>query len=209
MSMFQYIAQHPWVGVALALLIALTVFVWYKAIVSGKKRNEERERIIAELEKEKALRNEFRDPDETTFSPEKDDYRLIVGICANIQMKLEKAANMNEAFLELSNVKKNAYCLGYVFEDSGKKLSEFFRSNGEPLLSAAKAAVNEAVGGKFSEIFNKEFVMLDDNDETTSVDNELLTKYDAEFEDLMNKKKNEICKSAADYIRANKSEFLD
>lgn len=207
--MFQYIAQHPWVGVALALLIALTVFVWYKAIVSGKKRNEERERIIAELEKEKALRNEFRDPDETTFSPEKDDYRLIVGICANIQMKLEKAANMNEAFLELSNVKKNAYCLGYVFEDSGKKLSEFFRSNGEPLLSAAKAAVNETVGGKFSEIFNKEFVMLDDNDETTSVDNELLAKYDAEFEDLMNKKKNEICKSAADYIRANKSEFLD
>ena len=65
------------------------------------------------------------------------------------------------------------------------------------------------IGGEFAEIFNKEFIMLDDNDETTSVDNELLAKYDAEFESLMNEKKDEIYKSAADYIRANKAEFLE
>ena len=51
MSMFQYIAQHPWIGAVLVLLISLTIFVWYKAIASGKKRNEERERIIADLER--------------------------------------------------------------------------------------------------------------------------------------------------------------
>lgn len=209
MSMFQYIAQHPWVGVALVLLIALTVFVWYKAISSGRKRNEERERIIADLEREKSLRNEFRNVDESTFSPEKDDYRLIMGMCANVQMKLEKSTNMNDAFLELPEVKKNVYCLGYVFEDSRNKLSEYFRSNGEPLLSASKVAVNIAIGGDFGEIFNKEFVMLDDNDETTSVDNELLAKYDAEFVNLMKEKKDEILKSAADYIRNNKSEFIE
>lgn len=209
MSMFQYISQHPWIGVALVLLILLTGFVWYKAIASGKKRNEERERIIADLEKEKALRNEFRNIDETTFLPEKDDYRLVVGMCAHIQLKLEKATNMNEAFCELSEVKKYAYCLGYVFEDSRKKLSEFFRSNGEPLLSSSKAAVNAAIGGDFAEIFNKEFIMLDDNDETTSVDNELLANYDDEFASLMDEKKNEIYKSAADYIRENRYEFLE
>ena len=68
MSFLEYIAQHPWVGVVLVLLIALTVFVWCKAIISGRKRNEERERIIADLEREKALRNEFRNVDEATFS---------------------------------------------------------------------------------------------------------------------------------------------
>ena len=208
MSMFQYIAQHPWVGVALVLLIALTVFVWCKAITSGKKRNEEREKIIADLEREKALRNEFRNPDESTFSEDKDDYRLIVGICANVQMKLEKASNMNEAFGELSEVKKNAYCLGYVFEDSKNKLSEYFRSNGEPLLSASKNAVNEVIGGDFGEIFNKEFVMLDENDETTSVDNDLLSKYDDQFGNLISEQGAEIYKKAADYIRSNKDEFL-
>ena len=206
--MFQYIAQHPWVGVALVLLIALTVFVWCKAITSGKKRNEEREKIIADLEREKALRNEFRNPDESTFSEDKDDYRLIVGMCANVQMKLEKASNMNEAFSELSEVKKNVYCLGYVFEDSKNKLSEYFRSNGEPLLSASKNAVNEVIGGDFGEIFNKEFVMLDENDETTSVDNDLLSKYDGQFSNLISEKGAEIYKKAADYIRSNKDEFL-
>ena len=208
MSMFQYIAQHPWVGAALVLLIALTVFVWCKAITSGKKRNEEREKIIADLEREKALRNEFRNPDESTFSEDKDDYRLIVGMCANVQMRLEKASNMNVAFSELSEVKKNTYCLGYVFEDSKNKLSEYFRSNGEPLLSASKNAVNEVIGGDFGEIFNKEFVMLDENDETTSVDNDLLSKYDNQFSNLISEKGAEIYKKTAEYIRSNKDEFL-
>ena len=208
MSMFQYIAQHPWVGAALILLIALTVFVWCKAITSGKKRNEEREKIIADLEREKALRNEFRNPDESTFSEDKDDYRLIVGMCANVQMRLEKESNMNEAFSELSEVKKNTYCLGYVFEDSKNKLSEYFRSNGEPLLSASKNAVNEVIGGDFGEIFNKEFVMLDENDETTSVDNDLLSKYDDQFSNLISEKGTEIYKKTAEYIRSNKDEFL-
>lgn len=208
MSMFQYIAQHPWVGIALVLLIALTVFVWCKAITSGKKRNEEREKIIADLKREKALRNEFRNPDELTFSEDKDDYRLIVGMCANVQMKLEKATNMNDAFRELSEVKKNIYCLGYVFEDSKNKLSEYFRSNGEPLLSASKNAVNEVIGGDFGEIFNKEFVMLDENDETTSVDNDLLSTYDDQFGNLISEQGAEIYKKAADYIRSNKDEFL-
>lgn len=208
MSMFQYIAQHPWIGVVLVLLIALTVFVWCKAITSGKKRNEERERIIADLEREKALRNEFRNPDESTFSDDKDDYRLIIGMCANIQIKLEKAANMNEAFKELSDVKKNVYSLGYVFEDSKTKLSEYFRSNGEPLLSASKKAVDDVLGGDFADVFNREFIMLDENDETTSVDNELLSKYDGEFAELIEKNGAEIYKKAADYIRSNKAELI-
>ncbi len=208
MSFFEYIAQHPWVGVVLVLLIALTVFVWCKAIISGRKRNEERERIIADLEREKALRNEFRNVDEATFLEGKDNYRLVIGMCAHVQMKLEKADNMNEAFGELSELKKNVYSLGYVIEDSKKKLSEYFRSNGEPLLSASKAAVNDVIGGKFAELFNKEFIMLDENDETTSVDNGLLEKYDEDFETLMNKSADEIYKSAADYIRRNKAEFL-
>jgi hypothetical protein len=207
--MFEYISLHPWVGVVLLLLIALTVFVWIKAISSGKKRNAERERIIAELDREKALRDEFRHPNDETFSEDKDDYRLIIGMCANVQMKLEKASNMNEAFKELPDVKKDVYSLGYVFEDSKNKLSEYFRANGEPLLSASKEAVNRVIGGDFAELFNREFVMLDDNDETTSVDNTLLAEYDAEFENIMNGKKDLIFKTVADYIRNNKNNFLE
>lgn len=208
MGFFEYISAHPIAGAAVAALILLTVFVWYKAIASGKKRSAERDRIIADIEKEKKLRNEFRILDETTFSQDKDNRRLIDGMCANVQMQLEKARNMNEAFSELSEIKRNVYCFGYIFEDSQNGLSEFFRSNGEPLLSASKNAVDKVIGGDFAEVFGREFIMLDENDETTSVDDVLLEKYNEEFEKLMNENKEEIYKTVADYIRSNKNEFL-
>ena len=206
--MIEYISQHWYVGVILAVLVVLLIFAWYEAIMASKKHNEEREKIIADLEREKKLRNEFRHIDETIFTEGKDDYRLVIGICAFVQMKIEKAADMNSAFAELSQVKKNAYCLGYVFEDSRVKLSEFFRSNGEPLLSCAKTAVDEIIGGEFAEIFDKMSVMLDDNDETTSVDEDKINQWNGEFSALMEEKSGEIYSEAAAYIRENKDEFL-
>ena len=50
--MLEYISQHWYVGVALVLLAILTVFMFIMAIISGRKRNAERERIIAEIERQ-------------------------------------------------------------------------------------------------------------------------------------------------------------
>lgn len=206
--MFEYISQHPIAGVALALLAVLTVFVCLKAMLASRKRSEERERIIADIEKEKALRKEFKHVDETTFAQGKDNYRLITGMCAHVQQNIEKKEDMTAAFYELSEVEKYVYALGYVFEDSQKGLSDFFRSNGEPLLSTADKAVSEIVGGRFSEIFSSEFVMLDENDETTSVDNDALAKMDEEFRTVLDGKGEEIYSAVAEYIRSNKDVFL-
>lgn len=206
--MFEYISQHPIAGVALALLAVLTVFVCLKAMLASRKRSEERERIIADIEKEKALRKEFKHVDETTFAQGKDNYRLITGMCAHVQQNIEKKEDMTAAFYELSEVEKYVYALGYVFEDSKKGLSDFFRSNGEPLLSTADKAVSEIVGGRFSEIFSSEFVMLDENDETTSVDNDALAKMDEEFRTVLDGKGEEIYSAVAEYIRSNKDVFL-
>ncbi len=205
--MFEYISQHPIAGIALALLAVLTVFVCLKAMIASRKRSEERERIIADIEKEKALRKEFKYVDETTFAQGKDNYRLITGMCAHVQQKIEKKEDMTAAFYELSDVEKSVYALGYVFEDSKNGLSDFFRANGEPLLSAAEKAVREIIGGRFSELFTAEFIMLDENDETTSVDNEALAKMDEEFRNILDLNGDEIYSSAAVFIRSNKDIF--
>lgn len=207
--MFEYILQHPLAGVAIAALLILTVFVWIMAIKSGRKRNEEREKIIAQLEKEKAIRNEFRNIDETTFAEGKDDFRLVVGMCANVQMSIEKIEDMTGAFNELSEVKRNVYALGYVFDDGEKSLSNFFRSNGEPLLSAAKKAVDTIIGGRYSEIFSKAFDMFDENNEDVSVDEEQVKAFDADFAALLETDGKDIFRKAANYIRANKFEFIN
>lgn len=206
--MFEYISQHPSAGVALVLLAIVTVFVCIKAMLASKKRNEERERIIADIEKEKALRKEFKHVDETTFADGKDDYRLITGMCAHVQQRIEKKEDMTAAFYELSDVEKYVYALGYVFEDSKNGLSDFFRSNGEPLLSTAEKAVREIIGERFSELFSAEFIMLDENDETTSVDNDALAKMDEEFKNILCEKGNVIYAAVAEYIRSNKAVFL-
>ena len=205
--MSEYISQHPIAGVALALLAILTVFVCIKAMLASKKRSEERERIIADIEKEKALRKEFKYVDEITFSQDKDNYRLITGMCAHIQQKIEKIEDMTSAFYALSDVEKNVYALGYVFEDSKNGLSDFFRANGEPLLSTSNNAVAGIIGGRFAEIFSAEFTMLDDNDETTSVDNDALKKMDEEFKEIISSEGETIYSCVAEYIRSNKDIF--
>lgn len=205
--MFEYIAQHPLAGVGIALLIILTVFVWFKAIQSGRKRSAERERIIADLEKEKALRNEFRHIDETTFAEGRDDYRLVTGMCANVQMSIEKKTDMTAAFNELSEVKRFVYALGYVFEDGKVSLSNFFRSNGEPLLSVADKAVKTVIGGEYAELFSKAFSMFDENNEDVSVIESDVEKFDSEYKSMLEKDGKEIYKKAADYIRKNKDEL--
>lgn len=206
--MLEYISQHWYAGVALVLLALLTVFMFIMAVTSGRKRSAERERIIAEIEREKSIRKEFREIDEDTFAPERDDYRLVVGICANIQMSIEKIEDMNSAFLALPEEKRLIYALGYVFEDSRRNLSDFFRSNGEPLLSVASEAVERIVGGRMKDVFLKEYVMLDENDETTSVDNEALEKMDDKYRQIIEEEGNRIYANAASFIRRNKDIFL-
>ena len=206
--MSEYISQHPIAGAALALLAILTVFVCIKAMFASKKRSEERERIIADIEKEKALRKEFKTVDDSTFS-NADDYRLIIGLCAYVQQKIENETDMNAAFSALSEIEKFAYVLGYVFEDSKKGLSEFFRANGEPLLSVSLDAVRKVVGGDFAEIFEKEFVMLDENDETTSVDNKELDVLDSRFSTIIENEGSEVYAKVASYLRLNKNYFLN
>ncbi len=208
MGFFEYISQHWYAGAALILLVVLTVFVWIRAMISGRKRNEERERIIAEIEKEKALRKEFKTIDENTFSIV-DDYRLIIGICAHIQQKIEDETDMNAAFSALSEPEKYAYVFGYVFEDSKNSLSEFFRANGEPLLSVSLEAVRNIIGGDFSDVFEKEFIMLDENDETTSVDNNELEVLDGKFASLIEADGADVYAKVASYIRTNKNIFLN
>ncbi len=206
--MIEYISQYPIAGVALVLLAVLTIFVFFMALTSGKKRSAERERIIADIEREKALRKEFKNVDEAMFSELEDNYRLVVGMCAHIQQSIETAEDMVKAFNNLSEVKQFVYALGYVFEDSKNSLSDFFRANGEPLLSTANKAVSHVIGGRFAEVFSQAYSMFDENDETVSVDDKRIDSFDNEFKSIIAEKGDEIYSFAADYIRQNKNEFI-
>ncbi len=205
-----YLTGHWYLIPIFIILIALTVFMWIKAIVSGQKRKEEREKIIAQLEKEKALRNQFRVLDEKMLTdPEISDERLVSGFAANVQMSIEKLDNINDEFLKLNEFRQNIYALNYVFEDSRyESLSDFFRANGEPLTSVAQRAVSVVIGGELENIFISQFSMFDDNDEVVSFDSQKVELLDTQYSDFMKKEKASVLKAAADYIRNSFNYFI-
>lgn len=207
---FSYIFSSWYVAAAMLALLALTIFFWIKALKSGRKRSEERDRIIAELEKEKALRAQFKNLDESMItSDEIDDERLLFGVAMSIQMSIEKKEDLTAAFEALNEEKKNIYALNFVFEDSKyEHLSAFFRSNGEPLLSYASRAVKALLSDDFSTLFEKMYSMMDENREDISFDENQLEALDGEFKSLLQSKKDEILKTIANYIKASKTALL-
>ena len=53
---------------------------------------------------------------------------ILEGVADNIQVRLEKEGDMNEAFEKLNEEEKLAYSLHYFIEESENAPSEFFRN---------------------------------------------------------------------------------
>ena len=206
-GLFDYLAQNPLWTAILILLIILMIVMFVLASKSGKKRQAERERIIAKLEKEKAIRQEYRTLTEKSF--EADNEKLLFGVAANIQIELEKEGDMTAAFNELPEYKQYIYALNYVFEDSEyTSLSTFFRCNGQPLTGTAARAVRNIAGDSLSEIFEPMYNMFDDDNEEVSFDESQINVLDEKFRELMENEKSSVLQKIADYIRQNKENFL-
>lgn len=205
---FDYLAQNPRWIVIIGLLFILMVMMFVLAARSGRKRQAERNQIIAKLEKEKALREKFKTLTPASFDA--DDESLLFGAAANIQMAIEKEGDLTAAFNALPQYKQYIYALNYVFEDSGyKSLSSFFRCNGQPLTGAAANAVKDVAGQELYEIFEPMYNMFDEDNEEVSYDKMKILDLDEKFCALMDSEKSAILAKIAEYIRSNKDNFLE
>ncbi len=205
---FAYIASKPYVGVILVVLLIAAVIMWIKAVSASQKNRAERESLIAKLEKEKALRNEFKVLDDAKFEME-DNEKLLYGVAANIQMFLEKQDDMNAAFEALPEEKKFIYALNYVFEDAKEdSLSKFFTANGQPLTGMAQKAVESIIGGEFGEVFTSAYRMTDDDCDDVSFDAEKISEFNKKYSEIMTAEKDKIFTKIGEYIKANKEVFI-
>lgn len=202
--MIEYMLHNPMTGVKyiVMIILAVIIFFWYRSISTNKGR------VFGNAKVEKGLKRDFMTIGEEHFDPERDDYLLTVGMCLHIQTQLEKEKQPNEAFKKLPAEKQYAMTLGYVFEDTRASLSNYFRSNGEPLLSASMNAVSEVIGGEYAELFRKEYDMFNENNEDVSVIENDVRAVDEKFKELMKNEDKAVYKLAADYIRENKGKFL-
>lgn len=167
-----------------------------------------RERLKKEAEiwkKDYELRQEFK-----TLTLEKlnstDANKMLSGVCMNIQIELENAPDMNEAFLKLPEEKKYIYCLEYFDEDASKSLSTFFKNNGSPLTDFIIKAIKTVGYEDILPLIETIYPMYDDNSDV-SIDYTVIDKTDDKFKDVYNQ--NKLYDLVSKYVKANKDIFVE
>ena len=204
----QSIQDHPIAYSIVLLLIVVCIFAWSKALKASRRRHARRDAIIAELEREKALRREFKTPTQQQLE-DSPPARLLEGLCAHVQARLEKEDDMEAAFHALPEPARFVYALGYVVQDSRERLSDFFRKNGQPLTGVAMQAVDDHIGGEFAELFRAQYEAFDEENEAASLIESEVETADARFSALTESLGEELYLPAKNYILANPGVFTN
>lgn len=193
---------YYWLILAIAIIGA--IFAWVKALKSSKERRERLKKEAAIWKRDYELREKF-----TVLTDDKinrtEESELLHGVAMNIQVFLENASNMNEAFTNLPKEKKYIYLAEYFDEDAQKSLSTYFKNNGAPLLPYTEAALNALGAEKYTKIIAPLFPMYDDESDV-SIDYATIAKVNEEFASVYDS--TEFCRMCAKYIKENKDIFL-
>jgi hypothetical protein len=189
----------------LVVVSILAVFVWIKAMSASRIRREKLKKEAEIWKKDYELRQEFK-----TLTLEKlnstDTNKMLSGVCMNIQIALENATDMNEAFIELPKEKKYIYCLNYFDEDATKSLSTFFKNNGSPLTDFIIDAIKNIGYEEILPLVESLYPMYDDNS-NVSVDYTIIDKSDDKFKEIYNP--NKLYELVSKYVKANKEIFVE
>ena len=191
--------------VLLLVVSVLAIFVCIKASSASRVRREKLKKEAEIWKKDYELREEFR-----TLSIEKlnstDNNKMLSGVCMNIQIELENAPDMNEAFFKLPDEKKYIYCLEYFDEDAIKSLSTFFKNNGAPLTDFVIDAIKAVGYNEILPLVETLHPMYDDNSDV-SIDYPVIEKTDDKFKEIYNQ--NKLYDLVTKYVKANKEIFID
>lgn len=191
--------------VLLVIVSILAIFVWIKAMAASRIRREKLRKEAEIWKKDYELRQEFK-----TLTFEKinstDTNKMLSGVCMNIQIELENAPDMNEAFLKLPEEKKYIYCLEYFDEDASKSLSMFFKNNGSPLTDYIVEAIKTIGYEEILPLIEAVYPMYDDNSDV-SIDYTIIDKTDDKFKEIYNP--NKLYDLVSKYVKLNKEIFTN
>lgn len=191
--------------VLLVVVSILAIFVWIKAMAASRIRREKLKKEAEIWKKDYELRQEFK-----TLTLEKinstDTNKMLSGVCMNIQIELENAPDMNEAFLQLPEEKKYVYCLEYFDEDCVKSLSTFFKNNGSPLTDFITQAIKTVGYEEILPFVETLYPMYDDNSDV-SIDYTAVDKTDDKFKEIYNP--NKLYELVTKYVKSNKEIFIN
>ena len=203
--MLQFYLENPIYIALIAVLVIFTLWVCFKAAKAGSRRNAATEKTIKKIKEENELINEFAILTEASICSA-DSERLFKGIGLNLQKRVSEKDNIIAEFNSLTDEQKGIYALYSVVDDGSEKLSGFFSASTKPLTTEALNAFRLLFDGRASEIFEKEYLAFDSDEEETSFIPEEIEKLDVEFKELLSAE--EICKKAGEFIKTCPDKFI-
>lgn len=202
--------EYWYLWLIFAVLLIVTVFVWKKAAAAAAKRFRRVHGNIAAVRREDELSAMFADVSEEAIAAA-GDADLIEGLALLAQKCVEVRPDIKTAFKELPEVWREVYAVNVFISDAfdektGKTtLSDFYRRNGEPLLTPLGEAVRKAGPEAAYGCISRARPMMDSDDESASYDEKLVKSIDSEFAAAVTKEA--FTKASADYFRSRASDF--
>lgn len=203
--MLQYFLERPYLIAIMAAVVLFTLFVCVKAGQVSARRTKTNEALIKKIKEENELRNEFAVLTENAVQSA-DSVRLFKGVAFNLQKKISDANDMVSEFDALNDEQRDIYALSFVVEDGAENLSNFFRTNGQPLTGASLNAVKKLFSADICGIFEKEYNAFDSENEDTSMIPSEIDALDKAFAESISA--DEICLVAGNYIKENSARFI-
>lgn len=193
-------AEYWYLWLILLGLIVLTIVVFIFASRAVSSHNKEVRKTEEEIKRLTELKNKYKDLTPELVS-EAQPRELLDGVYAVLQSKIEKAENAEKEFEGFTEPQKFLYTLYYFIEDTQDSLSFFFKNNGEELKNLIVPALNSVGYTSFLTETEKLYDMYNDNNETASIDNDIIAECDKKFKNVFGE--NELLNKIQDYINRN------
>lgn len=198
--MKEWLQSYGYLLIVLAAVIVLFLVVFYFAVKAYSKHAASFKAEEAEIKRLTALKEKFRNFDETTLKNAEDE-EILEGVALIYQLSLQRCENMEEEFLKMREEQQSVYVLDVFVSDGCTKV--FFSENSDILRSRIVPALKLIGMDEESERIEKIRRMYDDYDVEASYNEKVIEETDKfiENEDILRK----IKLKGAEYIKENVS----
>lgn len=198
--------EYWYLWLIFAFLVVVTAVVIMFASRAVSSHNEETKRILAEIDRLKALKDKYKD-----LTPEKvenaDSKELLDGVNAVLQARIERVEDdeVEAEFASFNNAQKNVYVLNTFFGDACENLSAYFDDFNGEFSGILLSALRDVGANDIFELAQKEYEMFDENNENVSLDKNLINELDEKFLNIYSEK--DLLDKVKVYIKNNIDEF--
>lgn len=202
--MAEWFKNYWYLVIIFVIVCAVTAVIMYFAARAYSRHRRDYRNREKEIKRLLELKEKYQTLTEEVIMSA-DENELLEGTALSYQLVLQKIDDIEAAFEEMSDCKKDIYTLDVFVHDASVKT--FFSENGDILRKRLVRALERIGMKEFSDEINFIALMFDDKDETVSYSVSEMEKFDEQMleRDILT----QIKLKSAEYIKNNCDSFIN